>query len=285
MAEGGFDDYEMKEREQEQEQEQEREREMIEEQELEQETNFNDVDAHNVLIRPDDTTHTRVDIDDIDDIPNVRQDVGSIKRAITSDVKKSFKDIFDITINKKNGPNSTAILDQTKFISSKNGKASIEYKGGRIGWVGKNLEVDLFEKKNKKLVNEFRSKLDLARKEYERSPSALVRDLPENVVDDILNSSIKRIDQKIDETAASLSEQDLREFAGIFDPKGATAERKIVRFRGSSRSLGERVTESSGSKDRDLIQKLGELSETTTGQHKTKNQRETNTRRDHRDYK
>ena len=191
----------MKEREREQEQEREREREIIEEQEQEQETNFDDVNDNNVLIRPDDTTHTRVDIDDI---PNVRQDVGSIKRAITNDIKKSFKDIFNITIEKKNGSNSTTILKDTKFISEKSG-VFIEFKGKRIGRVDKNLDPDLFSRKNKRFVDEFRSKLDLARKEYERSPSALVRNLPEDVVDSILDSSIERIDQKIDETTTSRS--------------------------------------------------------------------------------
>ena len=151
MAEGGFD--EMKEREREQEQEREREREIIEEQEQEQETNFDDVNDNNVLIRPDDTTHTRVDIDD---------------------------------------------------ISEKSG-VFIEFKGKRIGRVDKNLDPDLFSRKNKRFVDEFRSKLDLARKEYERSPSALVRNLPEDVVDSILDSSIERIDQKIDETTTSRS--------------------------------------------------------------------------------
>ena len=190
----------------------------------EQETSFNDVDDNNILIRPDNTTHTRVDVNDT---PNVRQDVGSIRRAITNDVKKSFKDIFNITIGKKNGPNSTAILDHTRFVFEKSGKVFVEFKGKRIGRVNKNLEPDLFIRKNKGLVDEFRLKLGDARKEYERSPSALVRDLPENVVDDILNSSVEEIDKVIEETATSLSEQDLREFAGILDPKGATAEDRI----------------------------------------------------------
>ena len=225
MAEGGFDDYEMKEREQEQ--EQEREREIMEEQELEQETNVDDIDLNNVFITPD-QRETRVNLDDI---PNVKKDVGAIKRSITSDVKKAFKNIFNLSIEKKNGPNSTTILDYTKFVSEKSGKVFIEFKGERIGRVGKHLKPDLFIRKNKKFVDEFRLKLSGAVKEYEKTPSALVRDLPEDVVDSVLDSSIKRIDQKLDETAtatANLPEQDLREFAGIFDPKGATAEDKIT---------------------------------------------------------
>ena len=222
MAEGGFDDYEMKEREQEQ--EQEREREIMEEQE--QETNVDDIDLNNVFIRPDQReTNTRVNLDDI---PNVKKDIWAIKRSITSDVKKAFKNIFNLSIEKKNGPNSTTILDYTKFVSEKSGKVFIEFKGERIGRVGKNLEPGLFIRKNKKFVDKFRLKLSGAVKEYEGTPSVLIQDLPEDVVEDILDSSIKRIDRKLDETAANMPEQDLREFAGIFDPKGATAEDKIT---------------------------------------------------------
>ena len=51
--------------------------------------------------------------------------------------------------------------------------------------------------------------------------------LPEEAVDDILISSVEEIDKTIEETAANLSKQDLREFAGVFDPKGPTAESRI----------------------------------------------------------
>ena len=47
------------------------------------------------------------------------------------------------------------------------------------------------------------------------------------MVDDILNSSIERIDEVIEERATNLTEQDLREFAGVFHPKGPTAESRI----------------------------------------------------------
>ena len=223
-----FDDYEMKEREQEQEREQERvreEQELAEQEEAnqEQETNFDDINDVVVDIgRKDD----RVNLD-LDDIPNVRKDVANIKRSITSDVKKTFKDVFDVSIEKKNGTSSKRVLENTKFISSKNGRLSIEFQGSRIGWVERNLNVNLFEKKNKKLVNEFKQSLELVKMEYEKSPSSLVRDLPEDVVDSILNSSVERIEEEIEERAATLSVQDLREVAGILNPKGPTAEIRI----------------------------------------------------------
>ena len=215
-----FDNYEMKGREQEQEQEQERERQEAEEanQGVEEETNFDDID--DILI----------DIgaleDNLDEIPNVGVDVGNIRRAITNDVKKVFRSVFDISIEKKNGEGSSKILENTRFTSSRNGRISIEFKGNRIGWVERNGNVELFENKNKKLVSEFRETMDLAKLEYEKSPSSLVKNLPEEVVDSVLLSSVERIEDRIEERTATLSEQQLREFAGVLNPKG-TSEIKI----------------------------------------------------------
>ena len=124
-----FDNYEMKEREQEKEQEQEREAEEAN-QGVEEETNFDDID--DVLI---DIEALEDKITNLDEIPNIGVDVGNIRRAITNDVKKVFRSVFDISIEKKNGEGSTKVLENTKFISSKNGKVSIEFKGNRIGWV------------------------------------------------------------------------------------------------------------------------------------------------------
>ena len=219
-----FDDYEMKEREQEQEREQERAREELEEaNQEEQETNFDDIE--DVIVDIGNREDQLVDLD-LDGIPNVGKDVANIKRSITSDVKKIFRDVFDVSIEKKNGKSSKDILENTKFVS-KNGRISIEFKGSRIGWVERNLTVNLFEKKNKRIVKEFKDSMELVKLEYEKSPSSLVRDLPEDVVENILDSSIERISDEIDEFSADLSEQDLREFAGVLNPKGPTAEIRI----------------------------------------------------------
>ena len=229
MAEGGFDDYEMKEREQEQEREQERAREELEEaNQEEQETNFDDIE--DVIVDIGNREYQLENLD-LDDIPNVGKDVANIKRSITSDVKKIFRDVFDVSIEKKNGKNSKDILENTKFISSKNGRISIKFKGSRIGWVERDITVNLFEGKNKKIVKEFRDSLELVRLEYEKSPCSLVtyvvRGLPEEVVENILDSRIERIDSEVDEFTTNLSEQDLREFAGVLNPKGPTAEIRI----------------------------------------------------------
>ena len=99
-----FDDYEMKEREQEQEQwEQERAREDVEAQEqAEQETNFDDIGDVVVDLKnlEDQQRQAEVDMDlggsgsrGRDGIPNVRKDIAGIKRSITNDIKRVFKDI------------------------------------------------------------------------------------------------------------------------------------------------------------------------------------------------
>ena len=220
-----FDDYEMKEREQEQEREQERAREELEEaNQEEQETNFDDIE--DVIVDIGNCEDQLVNLD-LAGIPNVGRDVANIKRSITSDVKKIFREVFDVSIEKKNGKNSKDVLENTKFVSSKNGRVSIEFKGSRIGWVERNLTTNLFEKKNKRIVKEFKDSMELVKLEYEKSPSSLVRDMPEEVVDDVLDSTIERISDEIDELTANLSEQELREFAGVLNPKGPTAEIRI----------------------------------------------------------
>ena len=165
------------------------------------------------------------------EIPNVNRDIAGIKRSITNDVKKIFKDIFNVTIEKKNGHNSESILENTRFQSAKDGRFTIEFKGKRIGWIERAQAgvrtVSLFEKKNKKLVDEFKNSMDGAAREYEKTPNSLVKNLPDSAVEDILNTSVERISDKVDELTATLTEQELREFAGVLNPKGPTAEDRI----------------------------------------------------------
>ena len=101
-----FDDYEMKEREQEQEREQERAREELEEANQEEETNFDDIEDVIIDIGNREDRVDQLENLDLDGIPNVGKDVANIKRSITSDVKKIFRDVFDVSIEKKNGKNS-----------------------------------------------------------------------------------------------------------------------------------------------------------------------------------
>ena len=221
--------YEMKEREQEQELKQEVEWEREQEQEREQETNFDEFE--DVVVRLEgleaQEREVNMDLGGRGDIPNVNKDIAGIKRSITNDVKKVFKDIFNVTIEKKNGVNSESILENTRFQNAKDGRFTIEFKGKRIGWIERDRSVSLFEKKNKKLVNEFKNSMDGAAREYQQTPESLVKNLPDYVVKDILNASAETLVDEIDQITATLTEQELREFAGVLNPKGPTAEVKI----------------------------------------------------------
>ena len=236
-----YDNYEMKEREQEQEQEREQEVEWEreQEQEQEQETNFDEfedvvVDLKNLedqQQQAEKNEQVNMNLGGGDDIPNVRKDIAGIKRSITNDVKKIFKDIFNVSIEKKNGSNSESILENTRFQSAKDGRFTIEFKGKRIGWIERDRSVSLFEKKNRKLVDEFKNSMDGAAREYQQTPESLVKNLPDYAVEDILNASVERISERIsdevDNLTATLTEQELREFAGVLNPKGPTAEVRI----------------------------------------------------------
>ena len=230
-----YENYEMKEREQEveREREQEVEWEREQEQEQEQETNFDEFEDVVVHLENLEAQERQVDMDlgggdgARGEIPNVRKDIAGIKRSITNDVKKIFKDIFNVGIEKKNGVNSESILENTRFQNAKDGRFTIEFKGKRIGWIERDRSVSLFEKKNKKLVNEFLNSMDGAVREYEKTPESLVKNLPDYAVEDILNASAERISDEIDQITATLTEQELREFAGVLNPKGVTAEVRI----------------------------------------------------------
>ena len=207
------------------------------EQEQEQETNFDEFEDVVVDLEGLEAQEREVNMDlggingaiveRGDNIPNVNRDIAGIKRSITNDVKKVFKDIFNVVIEKKNGVNSESILENTRFQNAKDGRFTIEFKGKRIGWIERDRSVSLFEKKNKKLVDEFKNLMDGAMAEYQQTPESLLQHLPDYVVKDILNASVETLVDEIDQITATLTEQELREFAGVLNPKGPTAEVRI----------------------------------------------------------
>ena len=198
--------------------------------EQEQETNFDEFEDVVVDLKNLEAREQQVNMDlggTKDEIPNVNKDIAGIKRAITNDVKKVFKDIFNVGIEKKNGVNSEIILENTRFQDAKDGRFTIEFKGKRVGWIERDRSVSLFEKKNKKLVDEFLKSMHGAVREYEKTPESLVKNLPEYAVEDILNASVETLVDEIDQIKATLTEQELREFAGVLNPKGPTVEVRI----------------------------------------------------------
>ena len=141
-------------------------------------------------------------------------------------IKKSFKNMFNINLEKKNGPNNSILLDKTEFVRDQKGNVSIMFKGEKIGNVNKNLEPKLFIRKNKKYVNEFNDIMKKAIKEYKKTPAALVEQqmgesFELDVLSDIVENSIEKVSDTIDSIFddIKLSKQYVRKLAGVLDPK------------------------------------------------------------------
>ena len=112
MAEGRFDDLEMKNINEEKEVASERRNE---------ETSFNNDDDYELARSPRShnksiniinksnpkSKYSRIDYRDY--IPDVNKDVGSIRKLLTNDRKKSFKKIFNVNYEKKNGPSNSIL--------------------------------------------------------------------------------------------------------------------------------------------------------------------------------
>ena len=126
MAEGGFDDIEMKNRNMEEEEE---------EDERNKETSFNNDDelaqspcSHNNSINIINTSNPKSKYSRVDHmkyIPDVKKDAGSIRKSLTNDRKKSFKKIFNVNLEKKNRPSNSILLDNTVFVRSEEIKKKI----------------------------------------------------------------------------------------------------------------------------------------------------------------
>ena len=134
--------------------------------------------------------------------------------------------MFNINLEKKNGPNNSILLDKTEFVRDQKGNVSIMFKGEKIGNVNKNLEPKLFIRKNKKYVNEFNDIMKKAIKEYKKTPAALVEQqmgesFELDVLSDIVENSIEKVSDTIDSIFddIKLSKQYVRKLAGVLDPK------------------------------------------------------------------
>ena len=228
----GFDDIEMRNRNMEEEEEEE-----------EGETSFGGDDlednpeGHNRSINIINTENPKRKFNRVDlsrETPvNISKRMRNVKSTITQDRKNSFKKIFNFNIEKKNGPNNSILLDNTVFVRDPSENIFIVFKVKKIGNINKNLEFELFSRKNKKYVDEFNDNMKKAIKEYEKTPAALVEQLGESyepdVVSDIKNSIEKVADtvDNIEDNIVTIKKQDLREFTGVLDPKGKTPQEKI----------------------------------------------------------
>ena len=224
----------------------------MEEKEEEGETSFGRDDlednpvGHNRSINIINTENPKSKFNRVKYIPDVKKDAGSIRRLITGDRKKSFKKIFDVTLEKKNGPNSSILLDKTVFVRDQKGNVSIIFKGEKIGNVNTNNEPELFTRKNKKYVDEFNDYMKKAKQEYKKTPRAAIEerigdvdsetyglqaDQMSEVINSITNDSVLEIQTKIDNI---IDENNLKKFIdNEQDPRWTLFERNELReFRG-----------------------------------------------------
>ena len=201
----------------------------------EEETSFNDdrlSDKSILVIDGSKPVFTRVDTDgpSIPGVPNVGRDVGVMKRPIIHDMKQFLKKGLGLTINKGDGPNSKIIYDEVRFTTDKDNKINgVTYKGKKILTPkGGGLRYST-DKTKAQLVNEFKELLKKADAEHQKTPTPIAEkragvDLPQNVMDIIMENVMDRIDSEIgrrfDEISSSteIMDNELRELrASLFD--------------------------------------------------------------------
>ena len=237
MAEGGFDDIEMRNK---------NLREEEEEEYKEAETKFSDDDdPWDIGDYPEnfDEESPRIKFNTVD-IPDVRKDAKGMKKSLTEDKKNSFRKIFDVSLAKKNGENSRMLLDNTEFVKNEKGKFSIYFEGKQIGNVNENDEAELYTKRNGKYVDKFVDALRKSTLEYEKTLDSVIDqemdwdnyewdpfgrnffkdEIKQNSIEK-LNNSIENIQENMKET--EMDEQDVRELNGVLNPRGQTAKEKI----------------------------------------------------------
>ena len=237
MAEGGFDDIEMRNKNLREE----------EEREGEEETNFKSDE--------DDTWGIRDYPENFDerspiirvDIPNVKKDAGSIKKIVNNDRKRSFKEIFDLPLKKNYGENSQILLDETRF-EKRNDNIEIYFRDKKIG-IYKDKKLNLFTRKNKAFVKEFKDVIEKATDEYNNTLDFTFyqrlepdwKDFewdPSQIKQEVLNNSIEKLDEIVDNSKQKMLNiqednrvnpppNEMRELNSVFNPEGNSLEEKL----------------------------------------------------------
>ena len=108
------------------------------------------------------------------DIPDVKKDAKGMKKSMTEDKKKSFKEIFNVSLEKKNGENSRMLLDKPEFVKNEKGKVTIYFEGKQIGNVNENGDAELYTKRNGKYVDKFVDALRKSTLEYEKTLDSVI---------------------------------------------------------------------------------------------------------------
>ena len=182
----------------------------------EEETSFSDDrpgDKSILIIDGSNPVFTRVDTDgpSTSGIPNVGRDVGVMKRHIIHDMKQFLKKGLGLTINKGDRPNSTIIYDNVRFTTDKDNKINgVTYKGKKILILKGGKLIYSADKTKAQLVNEFKELLKKADAEHKKTPTPIAEkragvDLPQNVMDSIMENVMDRINIEVNRIAEEIS--------------------------------------------------------------------------------
>ena len=163
-------------------------------------------------------------------LSELKRVAGNMKRQITTDTKRDFREIFKIRLEKKNGPNNSILLDKTEFDRNE-----IFFEGKKNGIVDEDLNPKLDNRL--KIFKKFNDYMNKAIKEYKKTPDSMIEEQiggdienPE-FISNIVDDSILEIQNKIDNITA---ENNLKKFIdNNQDPRQTLFERDDLReFRG-----------------------------------------------------
>ena len=211
----------------------------------EAETTFDDEEESNEL-EWDDTTFGDPDDDlreNLDEMRETDRDLGraiGAKRKKITDMKKEILFELGYKLRKGDGKKSAELFNRLKLtMDEKTGDVNgMKFDNVKIIILGKNKKYKFSENVKFRLkIDEFKILAEEAWMEHERTAvSDIEKVVPDIPVDDehaesILGNSSEKLNEEIsdreDRIAASLTDQELREFNGLLDPKGRTVEEKL----------------------------------------------------------
>ena len=155
------------------------------------------------------------------EIPNPKKDAAVIRRAYTEDKKGLLREI-DVNINKGDGPSAKTIFEKLKVTVNRKVRVNgAEFDGVRIIVQKCKRLVYTEDVKKASKVNEFKTLVDRAKLEHEKTAVAVVS-VSEDLANSVLRNSIENLESFMDEKVAkiesngvTLDREKIREFRGI----------------------------------------------------------------------
>ena len=254
MAEG-FDDIEMK----------DRNFEEKEERENEEETDFGDgddsddndlEDKYGLLKELENFKTTSEDRRDVKEYvtkrkewdEKINKDIAKSPWGKTMDKKKLFEEIFSLPLKKNYCQNSESLLNLTEFKKQENGNTEIYFQDKKIGNY-KNKTLDIFKRRNKTFVKEFKDTIAEARDEYYKTLDFTFYDRlepdykeplldPESIKKEVIMGSLEKLNeiegnsrQKMlniqEDNSIKPPSNEMKELNEVFNPVGDTPQDKI----------------------------------------------------------